>query len=119
MIELTLPWPPSVNAMWRSVVINRAPRVLLSKEGRTYRDDVARIVLRGMTPCLHGRLHVAIEATPPDNRRRDLDNVLKGPLDALKHAGVYEDDSQIDGLMVNRCASDGVGALHVRIREIA
>jgi crossover junction endodeoxyribonuclease RusA len=32
---------------------------------------------------------------PPDNRRRDLDNVLKAVLDAIEAAGIIEDDSQV------------------------
>jgi len=31
--------------------------------------------------------------TPPDRRRRDIDNVLKTTFDGLIHAGVIEDDA--------------------------
>jgi crossover junction endodeoxyribonuclease RusA len=48
------------------------------------------------------RLSVSILAYPPDRRKRDLDNVLKSLLDALMHAGVYSDDSQIDKLTISR-----------------
>ncbi|NBW22487.1 MAG: RusA family crossover junction endodeoxyribonuclease, partial [Caulobacteraceae bacterium] len=40
-----------------------------------------------------GSVRVVIEAFPPDRRKRDLDNILKSLLDALTHAGVWEDDS--------------------------
>jgi crossover junction endodeoxyribonuclease RusA len=43
-----------------------------------------------------------MDAFPPDRRRRDLDNIQKPVLDALEHAGVYEDDSQIDLLVTCR-----------------
>jgi crossover junction endodeoxyribonuclease RusA len=43
-----------------------------------------------------------MDAFPPDRRRRDLDNIQKPVLDALQHAGVYEDDSQIDLLVTRR-----------------
>jgi crossover junction endodeoxyribonuclease RusA len=49
------------------------------------------------SPCLR---RVEIAANQPDNRRRDLDNYLKAPLDALMSAGVYEDDSQIVDLRI-------------------
>lgn len=42
----------------------------------------------------------------PDNRRRDAVNLLKAPLDALAHAGVYEDDSQIVELSIRRAGLD-------------
>jgi len=43
-----------------------------------------------------------MDAFPPDRRRRDLDNLMKSTQDALEHAGVYEDDGQIDLLSVQR-----------------
>ena len=42
-----------------------------------------------------GRLGARVDVYPPDRRKRDLDNVLKAIFDALTHAGVYVDDSQI------------------------
>ena len=39
----------------------------------------------------------------PDRRKRDLDNLHKGILDGLTHAGVWKDDSQIDDLRIYRC----------------
>jgi len=49
-----------------------------------------------------GRLAVTVDLYPPDKRRRDVDNSAKATLDALAHAGVYEDDSQIDDLHIRR-----------------
>lgn len=48
------------------------------------------------------RLTVALVAYPPDRRARDLDNILKAALDALQHAQAFDDDSQIDRLIVDR-----------------
>ncbi len=44
-----------------------------------------------------------MDAFPPDRRRRDLDNIQKPVLDAMQHAGVYLDDSQVDLLVTRRC----------------
>jgi crossover junction endodeoxyribonuclease RusA len=49
-----------------------------------------------------GRLSVTVDIYPPDRRKRDLDNVLKALFDGITHAGVWEDDSQIDELHVYR-----------------
>lgn len=38
----------------------------------------------------------------PDRRRRDLDNILKALFDALTHAGLWLDDSQIDFISISR-----------------
>ena len=101
--HLELPWPPSVNRYWRSVLIGRSVRVLISKNGRKYRTNVAASVLRQKQgPPLSGRLSVWIELFPPTRRAFDLDNRLKSLLDAMQHAGVYLDDGQIDRLLVDR-----------------
>lgn len=103
MIVLTLPFPPSVNAYWRNITIRGASRTLISKKGREYRNQVIGIVgAYGARAAIADRLHVAITLHPPDKRRRDVDNYLKAPLDALTHAGVWNDDSQIDRLSVTR-----------------
>lgn len=119
MIELTLPWPPSVNRYWRSVVVKRRVRVLISSEGRQYRKRVLdEMVYR---PKLYGpavRLAVCIMACPPDRRRRDLDNALKAPLDAMMHAGLYADDSQIDSLTIERGPVVRGGELRVSVQEV-
>lgn len=100
MLVLTLPFPPSVNTYWRN--IGRG-RTIISERGRQYRDDVVgHVAAHPKADMLADRLHVAITLHPPDNRRRDVDNYLKAPLDALTHAGVWADDSQIDRLSVQR-----------------
>ncbi|NBW23084.1 MAG: RusA family crossover junction endodeoxyribonuclease, partial [Caulobacteraceae bacterium] len=55
------------------------------------------------------------EAFPPDKRKRDLDNVLKSLLDALTHANVWDDDSQIDDLRIYR--NIVAGMVKVRLYE--
>lgn len=117
MIELTLPWPPSVNAIWRRV----GAKTLLSAEGRSYRKAVADQVLiqRGAGKLgAADRLAVAIELYPPDRRRRDVDNAAKAPLDALTHAGVWDDDSQIDKLLILRRLPVAGGQIVVTIEKL-
>jgi crossover junction endodeoxyribonuclease RusA len=55
---------------------------------------------------------------PPDKRKRDVDNVLKPLLDALEHANVYENDSQIDKLYVERMEMVKGGYCDVVITEL-
>lgn len=114
---LALPWPPSTNRIWRTVLIGGSPRTLLSAHGRQYRQDVLRIAAGKKT--LTGRLSVAVEAFPPDRRRRDMDNLLKAVLDACTHAGVWQDDSQIDELSIRRREQVNFGLVRVYVREIA
>lgn len=48
------------------------------------------------------RLALWLVVQAPDRRARDLDNTVKAVQDALTHAGVWLDDSQIDRLLVER-----------------
>lgn len=98
MIELTLPYPPSNNTYYRHV----GNRVLLSEAGRNYRREALRTMLTNRSGGLSGRVAVTVRVYPPDRRKRDLDNVLKGLLDSLTHSGAIEDDGMIDYLTVSR-----------------
>jgi len=114
MIEITLPWPPSVNTYWR----NFDGRMIISARGREYRETVGdQMTLQKMVKHFKGQLKVEIEAFRPDKRRRDLDNLLKATLDGLAHAGVYEDDSQIVDLRIY-WAKDIGGMLKIKIEEL-
>ena len=59
-----------------------------------------------------------ISLFPPDRRKRDLDNVLKALLDALQHAGCYDDDSQLDDIRIVRCEVRKGGSCVVVITPI-
>lgn len=111
MITLELPYPPSVNHLWRRV----GNKTLLSVAARRYRKAVLDGVMSARQPGqalavgttgwylpLVGRLAVSLTLTPPDRRRRDVDNCLKAVLDALTQAGVWRDDAQIDRLSIER-----------------
>ena len=116
---MTLPYPPSVNHYWRRV----GPRTLISREGRTFRTNVCALLAGGSgngprKPPSGGRIALAMDAFPPDRRRRDLDNLQKPVLDALEHAGVYEDDSQIDLLITRRREVVPEGRLLVNVMDL-
>ena len=109
--ELLLPWPPSINHYYRNV----GGRTLISRKGREYRGTVGALVAGANLPPFapEARLVAIIDVFPPDRRRRDLDNIQKPVLDALEHAGVYEDDSQIDILVTRRGGVVPGGGLRV------
>jgi crossover junction endodeoxyribonuclease RusA len=76
MVNITLPYPPSVNTYWGF----SGHRRFLGKQ----------------------RLEMTVVLYPPDKRVRDIDNVLKPTIDALCQAHIFNDDSQIDVLFVRR-----------------
>jgi crossover junction endodeoxyribonuclease RusA len=77
--------------------------MLISAEGREYRQTVAGLIRwPEAKPMFAGSVAVSVVMTPPDRRRRDLDNVFKALLDSMTSAGVWGDDSQIDALSIRR-----------------
>lgn len=96
MIEMELPYPPSVNRYWRH---NRGV-THISKEGREYQGHVRECARVQAVACIADKVELSIELNPPDRRRRDVDNVLKALLDGLQKGGVLEDDSQVKKLTI-------------------
>jgi crossover junction endodeoxyribonuclease RusA len=115
MLNLTLPYPPSTNRYYRNV----RGRTLISRDGREYRTRAMLAVSGdGRKPPNDGRIALCMDAFPPDRRRRDLDNLQKPLLDAMEHAGVYEDDSQIDLLLTRRREVTSPGRIHVLVAPL-
>lgn len=121
MVALSLPWPPTVNTYYRHIVMKGVPRTLISADGRAYRAEVAaRVLIARAAKRLNTRLSLRIEAFPPDRRARDLDNILKGLLDALTQAGVIEDDSLFDEIHLKRgpvCKPGGVSVFITSLEQ--
>lgn len=110
---ITLPYPPSVNHYWRHF----RGHTVISREGRTFRQNVCALLAGNgpRKPPAGGRIALYMDAFPPDRRRRDLDNLQKATLDALQHAGEYEDDSQIDLLVARRRSVEAGGKVVIRM----
>lgn len=103
-MKLILPFPPSVNTYWRAP--NKGPlkgRHLISADGRKYQSAACAAIieqLRRLPKPSTEPAAVEILLFPPDARRRDIDNYNKALFDALTHAGVWEDDSQVKRMLV-------------------
>lgn len=122
---LVLPWPPSVNHYWSQKIIVPDPRsgkkpfvnVYIAEGGKAFRKNAEAAIVTQGNPKIAGRLAVRIAVHAPTKRARDLDNLGKAALDALKNAGVIEDDANIDLLTFRRRAVKPGGELVVRIRK--
>ncbi|EHJ7195536.1 RusA family crossover junction endodeoxyribonuclease [Salmonella enterica subsp. enterica serovar Victoria] len=103
-MKLTLPFPPSVNTYCRAP--NKGSlkgRHMVSASGRKYQSEACAAVieqLRRLPKPSTAPAAVEIILYPPDKRIRDLDNYNKALFDALTHAGVWEDDSQVKRMLV-------------------
>jgi crossover junction endodeoxyribonuclease RusA len=95
-INLTLPYPPSANRLWRN------------SRGRTHKSteycnwlNHAGYVARAQRPGkICGPYKISITAVRPDKRRRDLGNLEKPISDLLQSLGVVEDDCNAEMICV-------------------
>jgi crossover junction endodeoxyribonuclease RusA len=107
--ELSLPYPPSANHLWRS---NRG-RVHKSPKYEKWLYAAGIMALAAKPRGIIGAYKLSIAAVRPDNRRRDLDNIIKPINDLLKAVGVIEDDSDCE-MICARWVTSGMG-VDVRI----
>ena len=103
-MKLTLPFPPTVNTYYRAPDRGALKgKHLISEMGRKFKKNVYASVVQqygGIPKPVNVNVEVNIVLFPPDNRRRDLDNYNKALFDALTHAGIWEDDSQVRRMLV-------------------
>jgi crossover junction endodeoxyribonuclease RusA len=128
MIELTLPWPPSVNHY------KTLGKLRKTKYGQYYQPRVNSAETLGFYYEVYMRckqqvpsewavfansatisFEVHIDLYPPDKRRMDIDNRIKVAVDSLVHAKVIKDDSQITRLVVQKMEILKEGKVIVRI----
>ena len=115
MTIIKLPYPPSMNTYWR----NFRGNTVLSKAGREFKQAVWACVMEQKIPKFgNKRLEVTMWLYPRSKVVTDLDNRLKAVLDGLEDAGVYDNDGQIDILMIQRGAIRKGGGVDVMIEVI-
>lgn len=97
VLELRLPWPPSLNKLW--VPLGRG-RLVLSSAGRKYKKAVEdSIWLQRGAKHISYPIDILLELYPPTDRLKDADNYSKAVLDALTDAGTWDDDSLIESIL--------------------
>jgi crossover junction endodeoxyribonuclease RusA len=123
---LKLPWPPSVNHY------KKAGRLIKTRTGKTYQQRIDTSETKafyfqvyrlcrdkmppGWTELAENTIYsLKIYAYPPDNRKRDLDNILKVLCDSLVKAQAISDDSKIHQLYIEKCSVAQGGEVIVRI----
>jgi crossover junction endodeoxyribonuclease RusA len=115
MIELILPWPPSLNHYWRNV----KGMTLISAAGRKYRKEVARIIAESGLKPITGAVAVKRILYCPDYKRRDEDNLPKALNDAITKSGLWKDDSYICAVIVEkRKSADKEGRVVLQIKPL-
>lgn len=103
MIRLQLPFPPTTNTIWRNV----KGRTLKSARYRTWERAAMNEALAQRQQPIEGPIKVKILLGKPDNRKRDIDNLLKAPLDLLVALGLIENDSLVQSLSISWAEVEG------------
>lgn len=113
---LKLPYPPTINHYY---LRTRTGQIFIGAKGKEFRKQVVEFLReipdRQQTLGKEIRVQCWVEAHVPDKRRRDMDNIKKPLLDALTHAGVWEDDCQVDDCRVVRMPPTKGGFVRVHI----
>lgn len=93
MISFLLPYPPSVNRIYR-IFKNR---LVKSAEYKAWIDEAHKSILLQGTHrrCWTSPVRVVAAVGRPDKRKRDLDNVFKATADLIEAAGFVENDHLI------------------------
>ena len=118
-VDLTLPWPPSTNTLYRTVRFGKGNRTLLSAKARDFLDVAAReVALQRAGIRFAGIVHVEITLHAPTRRSYDIDNRAKALLDAATHGGLWHDDDQVDVLTIRRGDIVRDGMARVTVTEI-
>lgn len=116
-ISLILPFPPSVNACWRTV----RGTMIISEKGRKFRANAIAAVyeqLRRRPIAITENVSVIVKMYPPTNHRRDIDNYLKAPFDALTYANIWKDDDQVKHADITWCEVVKGGRFEIEIRVL-
>lgn len=118
LLRCEFPWPPTVNHAWRP---RGRGKLYLSPHSREFRQVAVAVTLLSchskwsqvwQWPCTEP-VELELYATPPDRRRRDLDNLLKAVLDGLVHGGAITDDSLVSRLLIERLPPESPGSVTV------
>jgi len=97
---LTIPFPPTLNHN----IGRRGGRYFQSGEYKSFLSQVGWLWLKAvpMNWSKESRYSVAIELIYNTRRKYDVDNRVKPILDALTRAGAWNDDAQVDEILVAR-----------------
>lgn len=113
MMMLTLPYPPTVNHMYRRA----RGHLALTPVALAFRHAVRMIAaVRDLRP-LTGPVAVFVDVYRP-RRRGDLDNILKATLDALNGVA-YRDDEQVVEIHAHRYEDKRAPRLEVSVLALS
>ena len=118
-VTIRLPYPPSVNTVYRHAVRGKHSVMFMTDRGKDYKKQVEAHVRSAVVDRFgDARLSMLVHVYPPDRRKRDLGNLDKVLCDSLQGAGLFKDDEQIDDVRYIRKEVTKGGAVVVRLTSM-
>lgn len=100
MITIDLPFPVSVNKMYRNASKGRKKTDRYRVWLRAAMNEIITQRVQWRVPRVPGKINVAIQIERKDNRKRDIDNLIKCCLDVMVEMNVIDDDSNVEALSI-------------------
>lgn len=115
LLTLTIPYPPTINHYLKQGKWGR----FLSPEAKAFKAEIKALWFEMGMPrfSIVDKLKLEIYVYHPDNRKRDISNIIKIIEDALQDAGFYDNDYRICELHVYRM-SEICGKCEIKIERL-
>ena len=102
--------PPSLNRAYRSY----RGKIVLSAEAKAFKDALQQLAPNDK---VLGKIHLEVNLTFADKRKRDLDNYLKVLIDSMKNL-FFEDDDQIYKITATKVIGAGKAETEIVINSL-
>lgn len=112
---ITLPFPPSTNNLF----LNGRKGRFRSQKYDTWLQEAGWELKRQRPSKVAGPVSVKYEFGKPDNRRRDLSNLIKAPEDLLVSYGVIESDDSATVQLLFAEWSEEVQGVRITVESVA
>lgn len=108
---MQLPYPVSTNSIWART----RNGVRKSDKYAAWLIEAGQIAKHYRAYAVVGKYNLYLAASRPDNRKRDIDNLIKSVSDLLVSVGIVRDDSDCE-LVSARWVTAGEG-VNVRVER--
>lgn len=116
-IKLTLPYPPTANHLFITVMMKNRPVRVPSGEAKKFKKSVGIICQTERIRPLSGEVAIELKVYRP-RRVGDIDNTFKATLDALK-GYAWNDDAQVVEIHGYRFDDKWKPRVEVEIKEVS
>jgi len=119
ILTFYLPWPPTTNKIWRSAHIHGITRTYRSKEYNQFERLCLIELYSPKRKTITNNVEITLIFHPPTRRQYDVDNRIKPVFDVLTHAGIWDDDNQVEIVIAKKgsISKDNPG-VEIKIKEL-